>query len=130
MFNRIAVKKISGLQPYERYTFSIKRIADFEEAWLLKNLNGDIAIAEIDGHIVTPIWPASEFTISCQVGIWEKYIASKVDLEQIEDEVLSLVSTEGYLIDMFPVDDKSGFVVTVEEFLRDLNIELKRIIRT
>ncbi|MCH4828206.1 MULTISPECIES: hypothetical protein [Flavobacterium] len=46
-------------------------------------------------------------------------------LDDLEDEIFDLIASKNYLIDVFPVNGKSGFVVDLDEFARDLSEELK-----
>ncbi len=125
MIRKEEVDNVSKLSPKDRYKYFIKKVADFEELWLLKNDNDDIALSEDKSHVLVPFWTAPEFLQSCQNGIWREYIAAKVTLDELEDEVLIDARKKGHLIDVFPINNKSGFVVSVEEFVRDLNHELE-----
>lgn len=126
MYNDQAISRISSLSPFERYQHFIKRIADFEEYWLLENDNKDIAFASVDEKILLPIWSAREFTIGCQQGVWVDYHPKVYSLEDLETSFLQKVDDLNALIDVFPVGGKSGFVVSNEEFVRDLNEELRK----
>lgn len=41
--------------------------------------------------------------------------------------MFEIINTENYLINVFPVNGRSGFVVSLEEFDRDLQEELDKI---
>ena len=50
-----------------------------------------------------------------------------IDLDDFENELVDLIADSGYLINVFPVYDRTGFVVSLVEFSRDLSEEPKII---
>ena len=44
-------------------------------------------------------------------------------------EIIYLISNENYLLNVFPVGLKTGFIVDLEEFIRDLKYELDKYLR-
>ena len=126
MLRKEEVENVSKLDPFKRYQYFIKKVADFEELWVLENDNGDIAISEVDDHVLLSLWSAPEFAATCQQGIWEQYRPVKLALDDLEDDIFPLVEDEGYLLDVFPVHGRSGFVVSLDEFIRDMDEELER----
>ncbi len=125
MTRKQEIENVSVLEPMNRYRYFIKKIADYEELWVLENGNGDAAIAEVDNHVLIPFWSASEFTESCRKDEWAEYQPAKLSLEEMEKKLFPLIREKNYLIDVFPVGDRSGFVVTIDEFVRDLCEELE-----
>lgn len=125
MLNERAIENISLLEPFKRYQYFIKKVADFEEVWILVNQNNDIAFAEIESKILIPLWSGKEFASSCMEGVWNNYYPKKVDLKSFYTEVLPFVNEKDALLDVFPVKNRSGFVVAFEEFNRDLDEELE-----
>lgn len=124
MIRQEEVNSVSTMGAFDRYRYFIKKIADYDEIWVLKSESGDLALSEVEGNILLPFWSAKEFTRSCLNREWEYYIPTKVTLDELETEILPLIDDKKYLIDVFPVNNKAGFVVTKDEFLHDLNNEL------
>lgn len=125
MLNAKAIKQISSLNPLERYQYFLKKVADYEEMWILVNGNEDVAFAEVGNETLVPLWSAQEFAANCMEGIWMSYNPKSVDLSDLELSVLSFVKSKKALLDVFPVGSKSGFVVSYEELNRDLDKELE-----
>jgi len=125
MLRKEEILNVSKLEPFKRYKYFIKKIADFEELWTLKNDVGDLAISGADDKVLIAFWSAEDFTNSCQNGVWENYHPVKITMDELEEEILPMIREKGYLIDVFPVNNKSGFVVSIDEFVRDLNEELE-----
>ncbi|ASW73695.1 hypothetical protein IQ37_19550 [Chryseobacterium piperi] len=120
-------ENIIKLEPFKRYQYFIKKIADFEELWTIVNENGDYAISEVDDHSLISFWTAEEFILSNLDKGWENYRPLKICLEDLENELFKIIASENYLVNVFPINGKSGFVVSLEEFRRDLNEELDKI---
>ena len=48
-------------------------------------------------------------------------------LEDLESEFIEFVSDRKCLMNVFPVNNNTGFVVSVDEFIRNMNDELEKI---
>ena len=118
------VENVSRLEPFKRYQYFIKKIADFEELWTIVDKNGDIGLSDIEGKTLIPVWPKEAYIKSCLVGNWNRHIPFKLTLDDFEESIISFVSENNYLVNVFPVGNKTGFVVNLNEFIRDLNEEL------
>ncbi len=119
------IESVSKLSPLERYKYFIKKIADFEEIWTIIDENGDYALSDIDDKVLISFWSAKEFIYSNLEGGWEKCVPKILSFDDLENEIFDLVASEDYLINVFPVNGKSGFVVELDEFAKDLSDELK-----
>lgn len=114
------IEKVISLEPLKRYKYFIKKIADRELFYTLIDNKGLYAISEIDENNLFPLWSDKEYAELCRVSGWEGYSVQEHTLEDLND-ILKL----GYLLNIFPVYDRTGFVVDSEEFTRDLNEELE-----
>lgn len=68
-----------------------------------------------------------EFIFSNLSDGWEDCKPLKLSLEDLQNELYEIIATENYLINVFPINGKTGFVVNIDEFKRDLNEELDKI---
>jgi hypothetical protein len=73
MVSEKELQSVSGLGAFDRYRYFIKKIADSQELWTLKNGDGDFALAMVEEKILLPLWSAREYIKSC-LYIWEDYI--------------------------------------------------------
>jgi Protein of unknown function (DUF2750). len=119
------IESVSKLSPIERYKYFIKKIADYEELWTIIDGNGDYALSDVDDKVLISFWSEEEFISSNLEEGWEKCTPKKLSFDDLENEIFDLIAAEGYLINVFPVNGKSGFVVDLDEFARDLSDELK-----
>ncbi|GEP98234.1 DUF2750 domain-containing protein [Chitinophaga cymbidii] len=124
---RITEKEIENvlkLDPFERYKYLIKRVADTQVMYALK-LGSEWAIADIDENKVFSIWSAREFALLNATGVWETYDAVEINLDFFEKAIMPLLESNGFLLNVFSINNRSGFVVELDEFIRDLNDELR-----
>ena len=119
------IEKVSNLSPFERYKYFIKKVADFEELWTIVYDNKDLALSEVDNNTLVSFWTSEQFIMNNLNGGWEKCIPLKIDLDDFESIFIPLIVENNYLVNIFPVNGKSGFVVNINEFTRDLNEELE-----
>ena len=122
----IQVQEILQLRPEKRYMHSIKRICDFEEMYTLLDENDSWQLAEVDARVMFFIWPAKEYA---QTFLQEQWATSKIKIITINEfysEILTLLKEHNYLLNVFPTNNLSGFVVTVDKFIEDLNSEMEK----
>jgi len=119
------IENVVALEPIARYKYCIKKIADWEEFYTLVDSVGKYILSELDNEKLFPIWSAKEFAELCLTDGWESLAIKKLDLDDLENEIIDFIADENSLLNVFPVYDKTGFVVTLNEFARDLNEELK-----
>ncbi|SEW25296.1 Protein of unknown function [Chryseobacterium wanjuense] len=120
-------ENILKLEPLKRYQYFIKKIADFEELWTIIDEDGSYALSDIDNFTLISFWTAEEFVISNLNEGWENCKPIKLTLEDLQDDLFDIIASENYLINVFPINGKSGFVVSLNEFRRDLDEELEKI---
>lgn len=121
-------ENILKLKPFDRYKYFMRKVADFEELWTVVDGYGDIGLSEIENETLISMWPKEPFIESCLSGKWENHSPFKLTLDDLEESVIPLISENNYLINVFPKDNKTGFVVNLNEFIRDLNEELENYI--
>lgn len=124
--NKKAFENIKNLKPFDRYKFFIKRIADYQELWTIINKSKKLALAHVDDNTMVSFWPMKDFIKDNLDGNWKDCKPLKIDLDYLEEKVIPLILENNYLINIFPIDGKSGFVVNIDEFVRDLNEELEK----
>ena len=119
------VESVSKLIPLERYRYFIKKIADYEELWTIIDENGDYALSDIDDIVLISFWSAKEYIYSNLEQGWANCKPIKLTLTDLEETIFDLIDSRNYLINVFPVNGKSGFIIDLDEFTRDLSNELK-----
>ncbi|HEY4197890.1 MAG TPA: DUF2750 domain-containing protein, partial [Mucilaginibacter sp.] len=105
------IEKVSALDAFGRYQHFIKRVADLQKLYTLNSKDGNWAQSDVDDFILYPIWPFKEYAVNCMSGAWENFEVVEFDLNDFLDNALPLIVKEGFLLNVFPVGDKTGFVV-------------------
>lgn len=119
------IEKVVSLEPLERYKYFIKKIADREFLFTLINENGEYATSFVDDNELFPLWSDKDYVELCKVNGWENYSIKEISLEDLGGDLINLIAQSNYLLNIFPVYDKTGFIVDLAEFTRDLSQELE-----
>ncbi|UDQ56257.1 DUF2750 domain-containing protein [Chryseobacterium indologenes] len=82
-------------------------------------------LSELENKKLFPMWSAEKYAALCKVSGWENSVVKQLDLDDLENEIIDFIADEDCLINVFPVSDKTGFVVSLTEFSTDLSEELK-----
>lgn len=88
-------------------------MADTELMYSLKSPDGNWAISEVEASKLFPLWSAKEFAGQCCIAGWSDFTIEEIDLEAFEDDLLDFIHSEGYLLNVFPVGQNTGFVVDI-----------------
>jgi hypothetical protein len=119
------IQSVFALEPFNRYQYLIK-IADNEHLYSLKSKDGNWAISQLEGNNLFPIWSSKEFATNCLIDGWAGFEFEEISLEIFKNNLVNFIENEKFLLNVFPVNSKTGFVLSVDEFVRDLDEELKK----
>lgn len=120
------IESVSNLEAYERYKYFIKRVADTELLYTLIDSDNKFVLAEVESQILFSVWSAPEFALLNATGEWTSCLVHEITLENFEEEIIDQIAAGGWLINVFSIKGKSGFVVDFNEFARDLSEELRK----
>jgi len=120
------IEAVSQLEAFQRYKYSIKRVADSEKMYTLIDENGYFAIADIENSAVLSVWPAFEFAENNAVDEWGSYSVKEITIEEFEEDIIDIIEKNNWLINVFSIKGKSGFIVDLNEFAKDLSIEMQK----
>ena len=120
------IESVIKLEPFERYKYSLKRIADNETLYTIKRDKETIAISDLDDEKLIPFWSAKQFAELNITDEWNEFYVEEISLDDYENEMVDFINENNFLMNIFPINNKTGFVVSLDEFIRDLNIELER----
>ena len=127
ILNDKEIQSVIKLEPLKRYQYFLKKIADHEKMFALKDEEGNYALSSIDNHILLPLWPFMQYaTLAKRNPEWEQYSISEITLNDFKSQLIPLIEANRYLINVFPVGDTTGFILDLEEFNRDLDVELEK----
>lgn len=109
------------LSPEDRYHYFIKTIAETGELWTLIDVNGSFALFEVEYTTVISFWPQEHFIESNFSPDWKDCIPFKIDIDALEETVIPIIRQNKYSINVFPIDSRTGHIVTLTDFVIDLN---------
>lgn len=118
------IEVMSNKDSKERYIYSIKRIVDNEEAWVL-DYDGFALTGTNDGsNEVLILWPAREYAVNCATNGWKNYKPKALSLDYIMNELLPELSAKGTQVGIFSVPSLTNTpVVDAKSLLLDLEEE-------
>lgn len=122
------VKKTSKLLVDMRYAYALEKIIENQEIYMLEESDGSYAISKIDEITLISMWPAEEYAELDKSGVWSSFKPKKISLKYLEP-ILDFIEDNDWKIDMFPVGGKTGHVLTVSEFIDDLNRYSKELLK-
>lgn len=114
---------VSGLPGSDRYSYTIKKIADQEEVWSLWAEGGWALASDDEGRELIPIWPHSKFASASATGEWNGYEPRSIDLVSWTSKWVPGIARDQRKIAVFPTPDDKGVVVSPERFSEDLEAE-------
>ncbi len=117
------IESVIRLNSEKRFEYAIKRIADNESLYSAKFSDGDYAIIHYNNTYLSPVWPACQYCERCiDVSTMQCVVIS---LDQFEDEIIDLISSNGWELAIFPLTSGDyGKITTLNEFCESLESAL------
>ena len=79
-----------------------------------------------DGQTTFPLWPARTYAALCAEGMWQAYEPTPIPTEDLVDELLPKLHTDGILVSVFMTPACKGVPVDAERVRLDLEQELEQ----
>ena len=102
-----------------RYEHFIRRVADTGRVWGLYRDGWAIGKTD-DGALVFPMWPTSELAQQCAVLEWDGYAPHEFDLQELFDELLPQLESDGILPGITYTPDEYGLTPSHDQLRGDL----------
>ena len=106
----------------ERAVTFFQLVADWEEAWGLKDSAGWIVSRETDS---LPLWPHAAFAEACARDLWESTAPESIPIGDLLEDLLPLLEEDGLGVAVFPAPDDPGIVMPSGELRERLEKELE-----
>jgi hypothetical protein len=117
-------RAVQRLPARQRYSYALKRIADWEEIWSLGSTSGWVVAGDAEGVEHVPVWPHERFASACATDAWSAATPRLLAMWQWLEKWVPGLERDQRRIVVFPTPDDSGIVVTPERFREDLQQEL------
>jgi len=115
---------ISNKSPKLRYPYFLQKIAQSKELWTLVDSEGAFALFEVENTIVISLWSDEAYIESNLTPDWADCIPFKLDMDTLQEIFIPLIRQNSYLINVFPVDSRVGHIVSLNDFITDINRKL------
>ena len=95
------LESVFKLDQKERYGYLIKKIADFEQIFLIADKKGNYVTCGTNNEMVIPIWPEFDFALKLTETEWLNCDVKMVELKEFM-KWMDKLEDENYLIGGFP----------------------------
>ena len=119
------LENVFNLNSKERYGYLIRKIADFEQVFLIADINGNYVTCGTDNEMIIPIWPELEFAQELIETEWKNCIVKMVELTNFMNWMDKL-ETENYLIGGFPNQQLNSIIVKPTEIKNHILFECRQ----
>ena len=119
------LENVFNLNSKERYGYLIRKIADFEQVFLISDKNGNYVTCGTDKEIIIPIWPELEFAQELIETEWKNCNVKMVELTDFMNWMDKL-EAENYLIGGFPNQKLNSIIVKPTEIKNHLLFECRQ----
>ncbi|HKI02300.1 MAG TPA: DUF2750 domain-containing protein [Thermoanaerobaculia bacterium] len=116
------VRQLLALPAGDRTLPFFQLVADWEEAWGLRDEEGWVVAKDTDA---LPLWPHSTFAAACAQGAWEGTVPEPIPVDDLMVELLPLLEEDGLLVAVFPAPGDAGTVMSPREVLERLEAEIE-----
>lgn len=120
------IAAVSALAGPERYSHFIRRVADWEEVWGLKDEGGWVLMHDNDGRRIMPFWPHVRYAEVMATGVWESCKPAGIALADFLEAWLPGMSGDGLYAAVLPTPALRGVVVEPLRLRNDLDEELSQ----
>jgi len=110
----------------KRYSYFIKKVADFEKIWGLWSNEGWALAGNDEGNELFPVWPKKEFAKECIKAHWLNCEPKEIELKYFLDRWIPGMTKDQKKVAVFYTPIDKGVVVTPQRLREDLEAELTK----
>ena len=119
------LESVFKLESKQRYGYLIRKVADFEQVFLIADIKGDYVTCGNDDKKVIPIWPELEFAQELIKTVWKSCVVKMVELNEFLNWMDKL-EIENYLVGGFPNQKLNSIVVKPIDIKNHIIFECQR----
>jgi hypothetical protein len=106
---------VSCLGAKERFAHFLKRVADWEAVWGLRDEAGWVAATDSDDHSSFPLWPHPRYAAACANHEWAGNAPASIDVHEFVEEWLPAMASDNVFLAVFPTPALRGILVSAME---------------
>jgi hypothetical protein len=115
---------VASLDGAGRFAHFIKRVADSELVWGLRNASGWVSAADDLGNMGFPVWPHADYAAACAIGEWADTFPQAVNVGEFVEDWLPDMEEKGVAIIVFPTAAMRGVMMNAQNLAEILKSEL------
>lgn len=116
---------VSRLSAEARLEHFIKRVADWEAVWSLRNAEGWVLSQTSPGQMAAPFWPHPSYATACALNEWADCEPQPIELRVFMERWLPGIAKDKRLLAVFPTPSSSGAIASPESVLQSLIAECR-----
>lgn len=118
------VKNVLQIDKKKQYEYFVKKVADFEEVWSLRDNEGWATLG-VDENEFFPVWPKKELADICISEEWKNYYSERIILEEFLDDWIDGLKEDKIRITVM-WNNGSGIDIEWDTLREDLERELEK----
>lgn len=119
-------ESVCKLSADDRYFHFIGKIADFEELWTLKSIDGFVLYGDNNNRELIPVWPHPDYANVCKGVQWQDCEPFRIDVYLFLEKWIPRMNRDNKLLAIFPTSGNQGVILPPETLRKDLAEELKQ----
>ena len=124
---RREIDAISALPHAARYSYFVKKVADWKVVWTLESPDGFVLLGSKDGSERVPVWPHSEFAKRVAVDKWNDAKATGIPLHAWLDRWTLGLTRDNRLVAVLPNSSLDATSIEAHKLAADIREELGRL---
>jgi hypothetical protein len=119
---------VLALPPPRRYEYFVKKAADGDTMWSLRDADGWVITVDDDGRPHVPLWPHPDFAEACATAEWKGAEPVAVDVDEWVEGIAGQVERDGLAVAVFPTPEGRGVSVPPARLKADLEDEQSKFL--
>ncbi|MBK1891092.1 DUF2750 domain-containing protein [Undibacterium sp. 14-3-2] len=115
---------VTRLEGSERYEHFVKRVADWQNVWGLKNETGWVSAEDDSGNRGIPVWPHPDYAAACAKDEWAGNQPTPIEVQEFVAIWLPNMANDNVHVAVFPTTSMKGVMVPALQLRDDLQEEL------
>lgn len=116
------LRRLQALPAADRALQLVQLAVDWEELWGLTDAHGWVVSKTTDA---LPLWPHPDLARACAQGPWEGAEPAAIPLDELLEDLLPQLESEGLGTALFPIPGDPGLLLTPAELRLRLGAELE-----
>jgi hypothetical protein len=126
--NEREFESVVGLPAPRRYDYFVKKVADRDTMWSLRDGAGWVTTADDSGRLHLPLWPHPDFAAACATAEWTGAEPAAVDADEWVESVAESLEDDGLSVAVFPTPEGQGVSVRPARLKADLEEEQSKFL--